>query len=1141
MAITWSAASGGMYIGIEAWVKSGPDASGRVVVRVDYFLEAASGWTHSWSYPWHWSGTGGSGSQTVRYVSGNAFAPVRHQLPGWDVPVQAEYGRTSYASFSASVGPIWNGGAPSVSVNVPIPARAYDGPASPSVVSASRVSDTQVSVSWQIASSVSAPVQKIFVERKSATDEVWRQVASLEALARSWSDAGVEPNNRYQYRVYGVSSVAGGKRESSPVATTPAAAVNVRAVKDASGNIQVSWDTAAPYAASGWSVYDQDQLVTRTHAATTQFTHTGADQYAPHSYRVVMHTDNGLASLKSAASNVVHVLAPPNAPALVSPTGFTASGPVVFEWVHNPQDSTPQTGGRIQYRKQGADAWTVKTTGALQTASVDLTAGVYQWQVQTRGLHADWSPWSALGVCEVVDAPQVAITTPANTVNGSALTVAWSYFQRQNANLVLTEIELYNTADESEILEAVRVSGTANEKTLTTVLEDKASYRVRLRCRSAHGLWSPWADSVFRVSFPSPPVPVVDVVWDENKGHAVLTVRNPMPLDPVAFQRVNVVKNGRGAHVKPGFVVARRNLAHDPHGKNPIPAGRLGIKEGGAGNGGQTSTVRHSGGVPGLVGGVSGYVEKTWTRIGSNLENVGFGFAHSATASGFPVMPGQTLAVSVWVRASRSVACVQGARLALATVNAAGKVLSSWLYSSDVVGELVGGVWQRFTGVFTIPQNVAYVAPLLQMSLDPENWGVGDALACTGLLVEETGIVGEFFSGDHAPDPDFTTGWEGTPYASQSVLKGKVPVGWVVNGTGRAFTTQDGIQLSGQSAHLAASLDLTGARPGDAVAVAFTAHTTTKEGACLSEEARLTANGQTLATIIPTDLEVSPVPSLYVAHTILESPATSATLVLPTTQTGAPIYYDKIIATHHVSPDHALDTVRAYFDGDTPDNTMLGGQSHTTAWAGRKGESVSVATPNSPAPVFNQIERSINNTGTWETLTTRAPLDATIYDPECLSHGTTYYRVTTHSALPSATTSTHTLTTRSPAIWINAGNGYTRGFALRRKLKINATSGLAFQSGHMFQGRNTPVFYDSHHTTRALNVTALVLPMRAETRKEDAAEHLQGKVDEVSTTSGGKLWRDYTGRRVYGRLTHTAFNHSINGLAEVSLTFEEGQ
>ena len=63
MAIVWSAASGGMYIGIEAWVKSGPDASGKVIIHVDYYIEAQSGYTHSWTYPWHWSGTGGSGSQ----------------------------------------------------------------------------------------------------------------------------------------------------------------------------------------------------------------------------------------------------------------------------------------------------------------------------------------------------------------------------------------------------------------------------------------------------------------------------------------------------------------------------------------------------------------------------------------------------------------------------------------------------------------------------------------------------------------------------------------------------------------------------------------------------------------------------------------------------------------------------------------------------------------------------------------------------------------------------------------------------------------------------------------------------------------------------------------------------------------------
>lgn len=78
------------------------------------------------------------------------------------------------------VGPIWNGGAPSVSATVTVPQRPYLVPAAPSSVSVSRVSDTQATVAFAVASSGSAPVQSIGIERRSLRDPVWRNLVWLD-------------------------------------------------------------------------------------------------------------------------------------------------------------------------------------------------------------------------------------------------------------------------------------------------------------------------------------------------------------------------------------------------------------------------------------------------------------------------------------------------------------------------------------------------------------------------------------------------------------------------------------------------------------------------------------------------------------------------------------------------------------------------------------------------------------------------------------------------------------------------------------------------------------------------------------------------------------------------------------------------
>lgn len=542
MAIVWSGNSGHMYIGIEAWVVSGPHADGKVIVHADYYIQAEDRWAHHWTYPWYWSGTGGSGSQQVRYDSTTTSQPLV-KLPGWDVAVWAEFGRATTATFNASLGPIWNGGTPSVSVNVTIPARPYQAPSTPSNVKGTRVNDNRIDVSWSAISTTSAPVLGTYIERRTQSDMTWRHVADVGGSARSWTDTAVRPNERYWYRVWTHSGTLwSGAAESSGISTTPAAPYNVVASKTSTSTIEVTWLNAAPYAGTGYRVYDNGNLLATVPSGQTRYVHNGASTSITHTYSVEMLEEGGLVSVRSGSSNTVQLLAPPNAPTPVDPTGVHVYGFTIFRWKHNPTDSSTQQAAQVQYRTKGSSSWTTISATQFSNASATLNPGYYEWQVRTRGLHMTYSPWSPIREFRLVSLTKCSVTSPANnsTVASPYVTVKWVYTQAEGGLQASADVELI---DESlNTVERLTVYGTQTSVKLKTLLVDGKKYTVRVRARSEFGLESDWSGNGFTVSFPAPPAPTAEAVWETGTESMRVTVSNPAPLS-TSKQRTNYIFN----------------------------------------------------------------------------------------------------------------------------------------------------------------------------------------------------------------------------------------------------------------------------------------------------------------------------------------------------------------------------------------------------------------------------------------------------------------------------------------------------------------------------------------------------------------------------------------------------------------------
>nr|DAU73338.1 MAG TPA: FN3 [Caudoviricetes sp.] len=531
MSTVWSASSGYMFIGVGLeW--SGDPSSGSVTVTATV-TACSDGYGHSFSSAWSWWGYYGSGSEGFSFSSGYGQT-VYKQLSQWSFTVPLEYGREKTVTIGASLGPIWNGGNPSVENTLTLPARPVELPNAPTKVTASRVSDQQINIEWVApASGESNPIDYFVVERRLDESDQWTVVAPVKD-AVSFADMDVKAGHKYSYRVKS-DNMAGGSEyveAERPVFTTPPAPVNVRAVKDASGNIVVSWENRAPYTPTRWEVYDGDNLAALVTLGVEKcvWEHSSPRLDVTHQYRVVC-VGGSMSSARSEPSNVVQLLARPNAPEpTVDGLYFPADEPVTLGWLFNATDSSPQTRFKLQYMRRlgGVQGPLFDQATSKQEWTVGvLSQGTYEYWVQTWGLHADPSPVSRRALFYVETRPAISIQSPGQVVKTSFIDVAWAYSPMGGPVQTKAIVELYQ--GDSQLVETQVARGSQASVRLKTYLKNGLSYRVSVTAVNAHDVKSKTVSQTFQVEYEQPPAPRVYPEWDDEVGCVRVRVVNPTP------------------------------------------------------------------------------------------------------------------------------------------------------------------------------------------------------------------------------------------------------------------------------------------------------------------------------------------------------------------------------------------------------------------------------------------------------------------------------------------------------------------------------------------------------------------------------------------------------------------------------------
>lgn len=476
----------------------------------------------------------GSGEKRIKNVSGQ-----------WQ---NLAYGKTTTVSFQAELSGVNYAGATlTVSKSVTLPARAFTAPATQSDVVATRITDTQATIAWTRNVTTGGPYSTQYVER-STDGGAYVQIAALSGDATNYIDPGIQPNHIYAWRVRaqngaGVSGYAG----SGTIYTTPATPI-AGTIAKAGSTIIFGWISTSPYA-TGYRVYHRSGTGPYTLLGVVSagpYIHSNVNTAVTHQYKVTA----GIGNLESDAleSDVVQLLAPPLAATVTTEDVEDLAGADLdIYWTHNPVDSTAQTNAAIRYRKVGETAWT--TVGGLLTDdSYTIRAGtlangaIWEIQVQTKGGHADPSPWSASALVKGSAAPSVTIISPDPEVGTAIITAQWAYHDPEGTAQSAWRVQLRDSGGDLGVWSG---AGAATSYTIPYQLANLTTYALEIRVWDGDGMASALELREFATEFLTPPAPGVTAIFNQDDGSVEISITVPEPsTDEVAAVRIQAFRDG---------------------------------------------------------------------------------------------------------------------------------------------------------------------------------------------------------------------------------------------------------------------------------------------------------------------------------------------------------------------------------------------------------------------------------------------------------------------------------------------------------------------------------------------------------------------------------------------------------------------
>lgn len=513
--------------------------SGNVYVEARYsFVDANNTFT--------WSGSlFSSGSSTENINVATDGAQLIHSFSQAVTLTNAPQGKTVAFSLSG-IDYVGSSVVATLAATLSVPAKVVGVPAAPSAFVMSRVSDTRHDGTWNATSTSSNPIDRFEIGRYrlSNGNSDYDPIADPDGAARSFSDTATLANDVMEWRIRSVNAAgASAWVYSNDIWTTPAAASNVSLTKSGTDGI-VNWvinardadsqDLQLRSSSNGgatWSSWANISGHTGLAPTVVNRTVAGLSGAQIHQVRVVstVTTPTTLSSY-SAQSNTLQLAAPPLAPLVIGPSGVVSTtSSSVFRWDHRDVDGTAQTAAELRHKPAGGSWTTVSVTTAEEytRAAGYFAPGVINYEIRTKGQHADFGPWTATQSFTVASPPSVAITSPAGgaAINSNRLTLGLNYSDAQGAVMTSWHGELYQG---TTLVETKQGTGATTTITFDYLIPDNTAISAKVWATSGTGLTSAQASWSGTTDFLEPPVPTITGVWSEEDGITTLAISNPM-------------------------------------------------------------------------------------------------------------------------------------------------------------------------------------------------------------------------------------------------------------------------------------------------------------------------------------------------------------------------------------------------------------------------------------------------------------------------------------------------------------------------------------------------------------------------------------------------------------------------------------
>lgn len=439
-------------------------------------------------------------------------------------------------------------------------------PNTPTGMTAARVSDTQANLSWTINHASNGAPTGVLVQHR-INGGAWTDLVNLGNVRSATVTTAANRKTEYRVRASNSAGTTAFSSASAPIYTTPGAPTDVVSAKDAAMDITTTFTENVAYAehehevwhgtvTGGVTTWDGAVLATLA-SGVTSYKHVAPDPAFVHVYRVRAKAGSLLSGY--ATGNSVQLLAAPNAPTVPAMAAYAdKTQPLIFEWTHNPIDTTPQTAYEFEYSTNGGSSWTSTgkvvsaassrtIAGGTYAANVALQTRVRTWGSATTGGSEGTgaSPWSTTRTVVYKTAPTATITSPtdAEVLNDATLRVTLGFAQPEAATFVKADLELVQAGSVIEAKESTIEVGI----TMDTPVQNGEAYVIRARVQDSNGLWSAWAENDFTVVYLAPVPAVVDLDYLEQSGYGQIGLTIAAPgagQDEATFLTITRTING---------------------------------------------------------------------------------------------------------------------------------------------------------------------------------------------------------------------------------------------------------------------------------------------------------------------------------------------------------------------------------------------------------------------------------------------------------------------------------------------------------------------------------------------------------------------------------------------------------------------